>query len=1423
MKDLPGESKDHQLTVALRIRPLNEAEIEEGATIVAHKLDDQMVVLMDPCEDPDDILRANRSRGKTYMFDVAFDFTATQEDVYVATTKNLIEGVISGYNATVFAYGPTGAGKTYTMLGLDSEPGIYIRTLNDLFKAIEAGNEDMNCTVYMSYLEIYNEMIRDLLNPASGYLDLREDAKGEIRIAGITEFSTNNAKERTQKIMQLLTKGNKQRTQEPTAANKTSSRSHAILQVTVKQKNRVKNINEEVRVGKLFMVDLAGTERASQTQNRGKRMKEGAHINRSLLALANCINALSEKGGKGAQFVNYRDSKLTRLLKDALGGNSRTVMITHISPASTNFEESRNTLIYADKAKNIRTKVKRNLLNVSYHIAQYTSIIADLRQEIERLRAKIDEQGQENRKGDRADIRDVQAEVQQHSAQYSRRELGRLREQLLSAFREQMEIRRSLVELENCNMELHIDTSRHLVTISDWERERARCAKKWRDERHREEVDKDGEEERERDSGGEDTDSTEPHDVTAAREEIGTLLAEQRKTMALKSDLEEKLTSMKLKSSKMEELLPKRISNEEQREILTLLCRVHELEVENTEIQSVVLCKENLMRTKDFVIQRYEHRRALCDEIIQRQRAIIEDHQIPVPPELDELYALYYSELNDGSIDQVLSLHTITSSTMRDGSILNVARQLNLGDLIPDTDKGELSPRVAVQESRTTLNKFPPTSVGDHESESNKVFKSTSKSHQMKHGHNSSSPPPLNQRPNGKDSARQSEQVSPETMKEIVLDTKSISVIAAKRRSHIQAMEPASRLSMAKERSLMSVQSLEEGEEASESQRPVSIDNLDLSTPDELEARKAPPRAPGSSQSTSKKDLPKASRRNNSIERRARKKRSKSFEVNSKRTFKISASRNPGLESISDNRLHSQNANQILHKNVGNPSTPPATKVKYPISHHTGESQIQKLEMHGTPPSTIHQKNAEGRGQTIYKRVRGPSDILSKNQLLLQPGNFKRTANANARHKGTAESNIKTKAHTSVRSTIAADTSNSQDSGEPGNGGPAHWNNALLMWRWCQSTSKHKAYDDKGNSFLSDIDAFINQFLEGTVEPSQQAKEDVAPETLHNQSGEAGKREEKYVPRREWKVHLTPISVEMRQRQEDRKQLIHDLCTNSTLDFLGKNRTFDDIPNKDLDHLIVDDRHGIIYCYVPKVACTNWKRIMIVLSESLLVDGAPYQDPLDIPQEHIHNSSLHFTFNKFWKRYGKFSRHLMKIKLKKYTKFMFVRDPFVRLISAYRNKFEQVNEEFYKRFAVIMLRRYGNYSDPPASVVDAFAAGIRPSFSHFVQYLLDSQTEKEMPFNEHWRQVYRLCHPCQINYDFIGKLETLDEDAEHLLRILRVDNIVQFPASNRNRTVSSWEQDWFAKVPYELRRKLYKLYEADFKLFGYSKPEELLH
>uniref|UniRef100_A0A4W3JTH6 Kinesin-like protein n=1 Tax=Callorhinchus milii TaxID=7868 RepID=A0A4W3JTH6_CALMI len=923
------------------------------AIIIAHKVDDQMVVLMDPTEDPDDILRANRSRERTFMFDVVFDHTASQEDVYMATTKDLIEGVISGYNATVFAYGPTGAGKTYTMLGMHCEPGIYIRTLNDLFRAIEATSESMQYNVSMSYLEIYNEMIRDLLNPSSGFLDLREDSKGGIQIAGITEFSTSNAME----IMQLLTKGNRQRTQEPTAANRTSSRSHAVLQVTVKQKSRIKNIMEEIRVGRLFMIDLAGSERASQTQNTGKRMKEGAHINRSLLALGNCINALSEKGANRSQYVNYRDSKLTRLLKDSLGGNSRTVMIAHISPASASFEESRNTLIYADRAKNIKTRVKRNLLNISYHITQYTNIITDLRNEIDRLKSKIDEQGPERRKLEKANIRDIQAEVQQHSVQYNRGEMGRLREQLMSAFRQQMEIRRSLMELENTNMELHIDTSRHLLTIADWEREKAHLARRWREEQWWEKAGKrkeggggGGGAEKELGTDG-DLDTSEPVEVTVAREEIAMLLAEQRKTAVLKSELEQKLGDTKVKVSKMEDLLPKWISSEDQQEILSLLCKVHELEVENTEIQSTALRKENILQQKDFVIQRYEQHRTLCDEIIQQQRQLIEDHNLQVPRQLQELYAIYFQEMEEGTLESLSTLHTITANTLRVNTHTTPTQSIpSLAFETPLASK--CCSKYYLETSLTRTQNLLGLKDRSRSRLSSTPSETDSSKSELVHSLN---------KPQGSGK-----------LEEIATGTKSISVIAAKRRSKAQAL-PLESTVMAlkeKERNTASVHSLEETEKENRGRGVIlkkntlnseisSVANFDdLSTETGVidlsnHQGSSHPLTPRGGRANVK-GLRKPEPREDSTETSLRKKRSRSFEVNSQGVRLVPKdTQSIPFPSISDHRFAVaprlfQNSNHYLQPKIVTGDTgklsdgtmPPANKVKFPLSHHSGNQHF---------------------------------------------------------------------------------------------------------------------------------------------------------------------------------------------------------------------------------------------------------------------------------------------------------------------------------------------------------------------------------------------------------------------------------------------------------------------------------------------------
>lgn len=292
--------------------------------------------------------------------------------------------------------------------------------------------------------------------------------------------------------------------------------------------------------------------------------------------------------------------------------------------------------------------------------------------------------------------------------------------------------------------------------------------------------------------------------------------------------------------------------------------------------------------------------------------------------------------------------------------------------------------------------------------------------------------------------------------------------------------------------------------------------------------------------------------------------------------------------------------------------------------------------------------------------------------------------------------------------------------------------------------------------------------------------------------------------------HTRPETQDLQHRQSARKKLIRDMCSRNG--FLEK-ATFDAIPYNQLANLVVDDLHGIIYCYVPKVACTEWKSIMIFLSESLKKDGITYKNHSEIPKDLIHGNSVIYL--------NRSQRNLMKWKIAKYKKFLFVRNPFVRLISAYRDKFEKKNDYFYRFLAFPIMRKYKNLL-PPINADQAYAAGIRPSFFDFIQYILDLPDDDEgRSFEEHWRQTYHLCHPCQIEYDFIGKMETMDEDAQHLLHTLKVDHIVHFPPGKSNRTDVSWIKNWFTDIPIEWRRRLYKLYEADFKLFGYSLPEDI--
>ncbi|KAL4687598.1 hypothetical protein H8959_019726 [Pygathrix nigripes] len=899
---------------------------------------------------------------------------SSQEMVYQATTKSLIEGVISGYNATVFAYGPTGCGKTYTMLGTDQEPGIYVRTLNDLFRAIEETSNDMEYEVSMSYLEIYNEMIRDLLNPSLGYLELREDSKGVIQVAGITEVSTINAKE----IMQLLMKGNRQRTQEPTAANQTSSRSHAVLQVAVRQRSRVKNILQEVRQGRLFMIDLAGSERASQTQNRGQRMKEGAHINRSLLALGNCINALSDKGSN--KYINYRDSKLTRLLKDSLGGNSRTVMIAHISPASSAFEESRNTLTYASRAKNIKTRVKQNLLNVSYHIAQYTSIIADLRGEIQRLKCKIDEQtgrGQARGRQDRGDIRHIQAEVQLHSGQGEQAGMGQLREQLVSAFQEQMDVRRRLLELENRAMEVQIDTSRHLLTIAGWKHEKSRRALKWREEQRKECYAKD-DSEKDSDTGDDQPDILEPPEVVAARESIAALVGEQKQLRKQKLALEQRCRELRVRGRRLEETLPRRIGSEEQREVLSLLCRVHELEVENTEMQSHALLRDGALRHRHEAVRRLEQHRSLCDEIIQGQRQIIDDYNLAIPQRLEELYEMYLRELEDGSLERATIMDQVASRALQDSSLPKITPAGT--SLTPDSDPESVK-TLSSDAQRLQNSALPPLST---ESEGHHVFKAGTGAWQAKSS-SVSTPPPIQlgslvmQEAPAQDSLGSWISSSPDSSeilleiplshkerKEIMTGTKCISVKAARRRSQALGTKGRHLLAPATERSSLSLHSLSEGDDA----RPPSPMLQHAASEDSLSSSmgEAPSRAvghhgdgPGPWLHGQKKNLGK--KKEESLEAKRRKRRSRSFEVAGQgltrpKTHLLGSHQ---AECLSDHRMPVCRHPAPGIRHLGK-VTLPLAKVKLPPSQNTGPGDSSPL---AAPPNPAGGSRRATRGPRL--------------------------------------------------------------------------------------------------------------------------------------------------------------------------------------------------------------------------------------------------------------------------------------------------------------------------------------------------------------------------------------------------------------------------------------------------------------------------
>ncbi|CAH6776216.1 kinesin-like protein KIF18B [Phodopus roborovskii] len=384
--------EDSVVRVVVRVRPPTPRELESQRRPVIQVVDERMLVF-DPeeCDGGFSGLKWNGShngtkkKGKdlTFVFDRVFGEAATQQDVFQHTTHSILDSFLQGYNCSVFAYGATGAGKTHTMLGTEGDPGIMYLTTMELYRRLEARQEEKKFEVLISYLEVYNEQIHDLLEP-KGPLTIREDPDKGVVVPGLSFHQPASATQ----LLEMLTRGNCSRTQHPTDANATSSRSHAIFQIFVKQQDRVPGLTQALQVAKMSLIDLAGSERASNTHAKGERLREGANINRSLLALINVLNALADAKGRKSH-VPYRDSKLTRLLKDSIGGNCRTVMIAAISPSSLTYEDTYNTLKYADRAKEIRLTLKTNVISLDHHISQYATICQQLQAEVAALREKL--------------------------------------------------------------------------------------------------------------------------------------------------------------------------------------------------------------------------------------------------------------------------------------------------------------------------------------------------------------------------------------------------------------------------------------------------------------------------------------------------------------------------------------------------------------------------------------------------------------------------------------------------------------------------------------------------------------------------------------------------------------------------------------------------------------------------------------------------------------------------------------------------------------------------------------------------------------------------------------------------------------------------------------------------------------------------
>lgn len=395
MTEKKNTDKDEgNLKVVIRVRPF--VEIEKGTTRVLEVYESFSGTIRNQ------VIQIKNVKGAKFTFDRVLPSNTSQKQMYDSCIVELANKCMEGYNATIIAYGQTGSGKTWTTIGpgltrntdpdnedgspaneeiSDDLDGAVPRTLKDIFRrlsSLKEKSETYKYSVKLQFLELYGEQIRDLLNPSSTKVTIRDlGGDTEPKVIGATQENVKSAKE----ALYLLEKGALRRKTASTNMNADSSRSHAMITVIIRQESSDKTLSS-----KLQFVDLAGSERLKRTGAEGRRMKEGIDINKGLLTLANVISALADPKKKKA-FVPYRDSKLTHLLKGSIGGNHKTLMITCVSPAASNAEETENSLRYANRAKNIKNNAVVNMDATTTDSAALKSQVQALAVELLRVRS----------------------------------------------------------------------------------------------------------------------------------------------------------------------------------------------------------------------------------------------------------------------------------------------------------------------------------------------------------------------------------------------------------------------------------------------------------------------------------------------------------------------------------------------------------------------------------------------------------------------------------------------------------------------------------------------------------------------------------------------------------------------------------------------------------------------------------------------------------------------------------------------------------------------------------------------------------------------------------------------------------------------------------------------------------------------------